>query len=45
MRKSADALAEDGHVVHALYAYNADWAAVTDQSILQSANDIRANWW
>ena len=37
MRKSADALAEDGHVVHVLYAYNADWAAAADQSILQSA--------
>lgn len=37
MRKSADALAEAGHKVHVLYAYNADWATTADESILQNA--------
>lgn len=37
MRKSADALAEAGHEVHVLYAYNADWATTADESILPNA--------
>ena len=34
MRKAADALAEAGHTVHVLYAYNVGWAAVADEEIL-----------
>ena len=37
MRKSADALAEAGHTVHVLYAYNAAWATAADKPILESA--------
>lgn len=37
MRKSADALAEAGHKVHVLFAYNTDWASTADESILQIA--------
>jgi glycosyltransferase involved in cell wall biosynthesis len=37
MRKAADALAAAGHDVHALYAYNTDWATEADASILSQA--------
>ena len=37
MRKSADALAKAGYVVHVLYAFTTDWATSADVGILQNA--------
>jgi glycosyltransferase involved in cell wall biosynthesis len=37
MRKSADALADAGHEVHVLYAFNAIWADSADEPILNDA--------
>ena len=37
MRKAADALAEAGHTVHVLYAWNAQWATLADEDILNDA--------
>ena len=38
MRKSADALAGDGHTVHVLYAYNTKWADEADEEILNGSH-------
>ena len=43
MRKSADALADAGHEVHVLYAFNTAWATEADQSILRSSLEPRAS--
>lgn len=37
MKKTADALAKAGHLVHVLYAYNAEWATQADVEILSQA--------
>ena len=41
MRKSADALADTGHDVHVLYAFNAIWADDADLPIFQDAKWTR----
>ena len=38
MRKSADALANFGHIVHVLYAYNTPWADEADKEILNQVS-------
>ena len=37
MRKNADALTAAGYEVHVLYAYNAEWADIADETIFKNA--------